>query len=320
MVLNMTQASPAVVTSSLTPADYAALDAARQHSAVVELGRLPTFTVSGPDRVSWLNGLVTCDVRGVDSARGSWGLLLDRLGKIQGVVTVLGNSEELYVGLLWGDAETVGRELDERLIMEDAELTLGDAHWRLWLGPSLPSPNEHAQARGAVTFAGEGLLEVFEGEPPLAEGAQVLSPAAWNVWRVQHGLPWGGIDFTSAERPHEAGLERRAVSWSKGCYLGQEVVCMQDMRGKVKRSVRALTASAGPVEGSVGSEVHEADKQVGQITTAVYDSRESRWWLFGQVVVRALPSAPGKTALVWVRSDADKVELQTFETKVAARA
>jgi folate-binding protein YgfZ len=316
----MTEASPGVLTSSLEPADYAALEAARHGAALVEFGRLPTFTVTGPDRVSWLNGLVTCDVRSVDSNRGNWGLFLDRLGKIQAVVSLLGNSETLYLGLLWGDAEAVGRELDARLIMEDAELTLGEAHWRLWLGSSLPATSEHAQARGLITFSGEGVLEVFEGAPPSAEGSQVLSAAAWDVWRVQHGLPWGGIDFTSSARPHEASLERRAVSWSKGCYLGQEVVCMQDMRGKVKRSVRALTATAGPLEGSVGSDVYEAGKKVGQITTAVYDTREGRWWLLGEVVLSALPSAPGKTALVWVRSPSDELPLETLETKVAARA
>lgn len=316
----MTQVSPGVLISSLEPADYAALDAARRDSALVELGRLPTFTVSGPDRVSWLNGLVTCDVRSVDGTSGTWGLFLDRLGKIQAVVSVLGNSEALYLGLLWGDAETVGRELDARLIMEDAELSPGEAHWRLWLGPNLPSTSEGALATGALTFAGEGVLEVFEDAQPSAQGKPTLSTAAWDVWRVQRGLPWGGIDFTAAERPHEAGLERRAVSWSKGCYLGQEVVCMQDMRGKVKRSVRTLTASAGPAEGSVSGEVYEADKKVGQITTAVYDPREHRWWLFGQVTLSALPNVPGKTALVWIRSPADEVDLETFETKVAARA
>ena len=57
--------------------------------------------------------------------------------------------------------------------------------------------------------------------------------------------------------PHEVSLDRRCISWSKGCYLGQEAVCMQDMRGKVKRRLVVLRLGEGPLPSS-GTAVHDA--------------------------------------------------------------
>ena len=84
--------------------------------------------------------------------------------------------------------------------------------------------------------------------------------------RVVAGLPLYGVDFGARDNPHEASLDRRAVSWSKGCYLGQEVVCMQDMRGKVKRRLVRLDGHA--VGWQPQSAVHSLDgTEVGKVTT-----------------------------------------------------
>lgn len=75
----MNGTSTTVSVGSLEALDYAALEAAREQTALVDWGQLPTLIVSGPDRTSWLNGLLTCDVSGVKPGHGGWGLLLDRL-------------------------------------------------------------------------------------------------------------------------------------------------------------------------------------------------------------------------------------------------
>ena len=62
----------------------------------------------------------------------------------------------------------------------------------------------------------------------------------WQRLRIERAVPAYGTDYDDRDNPHDASLERRAVSWTKGCYLGQEVVCMQDMRGKLKRRIVTL--------------------------------------------------------------------------------
>jgi tRNA-modifying protein YgfZ len=289
----MNTTSTTVPVGHLQSDDYVALDAARSESALAELGKLPTLVVTGPDRSTWLNGLLTCDVSGVKPGHGAWGLLLDRLGKIQAVLGVLADAERLYLGVMWGNVEAVVKELDARLVMEDAELAPSEsgAFWRLRVGASQPAVEVGARASGMITLAGHGLLSVTFGAALATGAAPVLSPAAWQLLRIEHGLTWGGVDFDDAERPHEAALERRAVSWSKGCYLGQEVVCMQDMRGKVKRSVRPFTvrAASAPESATAGSDVLQGVKPVGRVTSAVYDPRGARYWVLAHVPMAALP-------------------------------
>src|SRR5690606_24904679 len=106
------------------------------------------------------------------------------------------------------------------------------------------------------------------------DGSRVsLSDPAWALWRLRHELPWGGIDFDASVRPHEAALERKAVSWSKGCYLGQEVVCMQDMRGKVKKRLAVFTSIGDALtEQTPSGVVLRAGIEVGRVTSAIYEA------------------------------------------------
>lgn len=321
----MTESNEYVNVHALSPEDYAALEAASARCALLELGALPTLMVTGPDRLSWLNGLLTCDVHGVRAGQGAWGLLLDRLGKIQAVLGVVGDAECAYVAVLWGNEAEVLRELDARLVMEDAELAESPEplHWRLWVGPAAPTTPTEARAWGNVDLVGRNVLAVFTGDlPPMSETPR-LSSAAWAVLRVRHGLAWGGIDFDHSVRPHEAALERRAVSWSKGCYLGQEVVCMQDMRGKVKRSIRPFRVAGGASEPKpVSSELQDSGKGAGRVTTAVFDVRERCTWLLAHVPVATLPDTPppSPTALTWAAGAGEPLRLETLAPRVAERA
>jgi folate-binding protein YgfZ len=65
--------------------------------------------------------------------------------------------------------------------------------------------------------------------------------------RVERSVPLYGKELSDTTSPHEASLERRCISWEKGCYLGQEAVCMQEMRGKVKRRTVLLRVEGGAV-------------------------------------------------------------------------
>jgi folate-binding protein YgfZ len=109
------------------------------------------------------------------------------------------------------------------------------------------------------------LQRFVERTPALA----LSSEADWDAFRIAQSLGRFGVDFGEADNPHEAALDRRAVSWSKGCYLGQEVVCMQDMRGKLKRRLVALSLDSAAGEPAVGSPVTTVDgaEAVGELTS-----------------------------------------------------
>jgi folate-binding protein YgfZ len=190
------------------------------------------------------------------------------------------------------------------LIMEDAELSSADDLCCLTLhGPIAEQaldallPELLPTALGRIALCGEQdwLLAVERvrvqqwrrAGAPLAGGARLGDAAQWHDWRVEHGLPEFGVDFGSADNPHDAALERRAVSWSKGCYLGQEVVCMQDMRGKPKRRLVSLLLADGEVPPPSTAVVDAAGEKLGEVTSAAFSRARARAVAIARVVAGA---------------------------------
>ena len=235
--------------------------------------RLPrdTLVVRGPDRKTWLDGLLTnkvVDVAPGENAatgRAGYGLLLTKQGKIVTDAFLLDTGQLLYVGVAPGRGGSVRELLDRYLVMEDAEL---DAPER---APSWYVAEAGAGPAPAVLASGQLSLGGLQAELGLTEQSLPL-PAA-DDFLATHGLGVFGVDFGERDNPHEASLDRIAVSWTKGCYLGQEVVCMQDMRGKVKRRLVALEGSAQLLEAvPVAAEVLGPDGSVAGQVTSVHAS------------------------------------------------
>jgi folate-binding protein YgfZ len=210
--------------------------------------------VRGKDRKTWLDGLLTCAVTTVAPGSAAYGLLLTKQGKIVTDVFLLEGGDSLYVAVAPGRGQMVRELLDRYLVMEDAELS--EPATALALGLGLERAPDEALAAGKVTLA-DLALEVFVvAAPRLAAGDAAPLLAA-------HGFGAFGVDFGDKDNPHEASLDRVAVSWTKGCYLGQEVVCMQDMRGKVKRRLVALDGEAELLARSAaGADVVSSDGSV----------------------------------------------------------
>ncbi|RYZ03891.1 MAG: hypothetical protein EOO73_26085 [Myxococcales bacterium] len=212
-----------------------------------------TLIVRGPDRKTWLDGLLTCKVPDVAPGVAGYGLLLTKQGKIVTDAFLVDDGAALFVGVAPGQGPAVRDLLDRYLVMEDAELSVAEPPlaWRLLTDGVDPVAGA---AHGLLTL---GSLRAQLVAVPHAAEAPSAAPLL-----AEHGLGVFGVDFGERDNPHEASLDRIAVSWTKGCYLGQEVVCMQDMRGKVKRRLVALegsealrTAGAGPVLAADGSVV-----------------------------------------------------------------
>ncbi|HEX3850294.1 MAG TPA: glycine cleavage T C-terminal barrel domain-containing protein [Polyangiaceae bacterium] len=271
-----------------------------------------TLSVTGAEAKSWLNGLVTCDVLKVAPGQGAFGLALNKQGKIQSEIEVVAAEQGLLVGISPGVSQALLAALDKFLVMEDAELsdvtsgyqwadfhglaaaTLAEAAAKA-CGGSFAIMNFTAQSGATLVFERESLLELqrfIERTPALRLG----SDADWEVFRITEVLGRFGVDFGETDNPHEAALDRRAVSWSKGCYLGQEVVCMQDMRGKLKRRLVALQLDTAGDLPQAGSPVTTNDgaEAVGELTSV------ARSPVTGRAVALARLKSPyfeGKEAL-----------------------
>jgi folate-binding protein YgfZ len=282
-------------------------DAARDAALIVENQDYSTLLVSGSERREWLNAIVTGDVRGLQASQGAFSLLLTKPGKIVSELVIVASDSELYLGVPASTVDSVRKMLEGLLIMEDAELfdRSADFSWLMLHGPrsvelghTVGPGAGKATAIGAIDWTGLGgaaLVVRRDQQEELVEalvlhGAVRSTPDDWLRLRVERGLPAYGVDYDSRDNPHEASLDRRAISWTKGCYLGQEAVCMQDMRGKVKRRVVALGVAASEVP-APGTPVEQAGKTVGHVTSAVQSERAARPLVLARLSTRALESS-----------------------------
>ncbi len=276
-------------------------DLARRAAVVVAGADRDTLIVTGPERVGWLEGLVTCELKRLAPGVGTWGLVLNRQGKIQSALWVVASADALWLSFAPGTGAAMHHELGRMLIMEDAELAPpAEPHaWFSLHGPDATAraaswATEAAGVSASIDFTGLGgaalVVPRASERLVLAHGEGTLLGAEdWTRLRLERGYPELGVDFDSSDRPHEAALDRRAISWTKGCYLGQEVVCMQDMRGKVKRSVRVFRVDA-PREANLaaGGKIVAGERELGVGTSAAYSQRAGAWLVMAGVQLDAL--------------------------------
>lgn len=253
-----------------------------QLGALIKHTTLGTIRVTGKDRLTWLNGLVTCDLAPRKPGDAVYGLAVGKTGKILDEVFVLVGEEDLLVGVDSAHAAELVATLDRYLVMEDAEIAVADGFsWLLALGARAKeavSPARGAGARAGVTTRGGVPLAVvcvasdsLTGVVSVIEAACspscVASDAGWYRVRVEHGIAESGTDFDRDNYPQEPALELDGVSFNKGCYLGQEAVFMLEKRGHVKKRLVQLIVD-GPV--AVGDAITSAEgAEIGKVTSAV---------------------------------------------------
>src|SRR5688572_7536257 len=270
----------------------AASETARRGVFVVREPERGVLAVRGPERATWLNGVVTPDVVGVSAGSGTFGLLLSKTGKIQTDFYLAAAADRVLLAVAPGTNELARAELDRMLVMEDAEvLDLSLELECLCLhghGAVELARNAAAELGGSVaeldrTGLGGALLFVKRDATEAvlrvlsAGGAGLASAKDWLELRLARGIGAFGADYGPGDNPHEAALDRVAISWSKGCYLGQEAVFMQDARGKLKRRLAWLEVSspapeagtlvltaAGEAAGEITSAADAADREVAR--------------------------------------------------------
>ena len=259
------------------------VEAATRAALAVPHPDLATLLVTGGDRVTWLNGMVTCDLLKRAPGAAVYGLAVARSGKVLAdmVVVIDDPGARVLVVLPAAVAEGLRQHLDHYLVMEDAEMAARTDAFEVWEvhGPRAGEALEAARAAGAVggtldrTGLGGALVlapvdRSSEVRAALAGIATLGDAAGWEALRLERAVPRFGVDFDDKTYPQEAQLEKQAVSFDKGCYLGQEVVCMLELRGHVKRKLAAVVVDAGEPPARGAPVTDEAGIAVGEVTSA----------------------------------------------------
>ncbi len=242
--------------------------------------------VAGDDARTWLSGQVTNDLRAARAGDSVYALVLNGKGKIVADAIALDRGEDWLLVVPGSAATALLEHLERYIIMEDVTLTpLDDLAVLTAQGPSAHAAVAGAALVNAQVFPsdrlGTGGLDVLVPAHAASAALRALETAAralggdgvdedaWRLAALRLGRPQFGLDFGERNYPQEAGLRERAVSFTKGCYLGQEVVCTLESRGQLVRKLVLLEAHA-PL--SPGATIRLGDgTELGSVTSAAAD-------------------------------------------------
>jgi tRNA-modifying protein YgfZ len=228
--------------------------------------------VEGRDAVSFLNGLVSQDVAGMPPGSVARSFLLGPQGKLRALLWVLRDEERVGILSDAGHGERVAADLAGYRIRVKAEIRPDDRPvWGLW-GPEAPATlrveDRWVERDGALLVPAPlaGLDRVLVAGEQAVGGLAHAGELAVRAVRVEAGEPVMGLDVDESTIPQETGLVPAAVSFTKGCYLGQELVARIDSRGHVNRRLcgLAVTRNVLPPERSA---VWAGEREVGAITS-----------------------------------------------------
>jgi folate-binding protein YgfZ len=265
-------------------------------AAVHDLGWLKRVVVRGEDRFRWLSGMVTNTVNDLPPNGVAWNLVLNAQGRILGDLHVVREGDSLELEIAADQYEKLVTHLEHFIIMDDVELATLEGETALGLTgpladevlarlglPALDEPMTCAKVEwnglDLRMVRGYGVLgphyELWVPSAPrvLAKqwnsvrtaGAIPVGAATLNAFRIAEGIPAYGVDMAERDLPQETS-QTRALHFTKGCYLGQEIVERIHSRGSVHRHLRQLELT-GPVA-AAGTELTLDGSSVGNITSS----------------------------------------------------
>ena len=227
--------------------------------------------VDGPDATSFLQSLVSQDLDPVAVGAGVHTLLLQPQGKLLvDLYAVRVASDTWWCITEGGFGPALADGLNRFKIRVKAEIRSETVAALAIRGEATVPAGAGVQVVAVDGWDGPAYDAVGSTDAIVALSAALSMPVvdadAYERARIEAGVPRQGIDVDERTIPQEAGLERVAVSFTKGCFVGQELVCRIDTRGHVNRLLRRLRASE-PL--AIGAEVRSGDKAVGVVTSAV---------------------------------------------------
>jgi folate-binding protein YgfZ len=245
--------------------------------------------VLGPDGAEYLQGQLTSDVESLAVGEGQYAALLDRKGHMQADLRVLRVGEEAILLDLEPAAKdaalrhltmySVGREVQvlDASAERGAVSLIGPRAPEIAGTPPLPEFANEATTVAGVEVVAVGTRDGIDLLHPAAErdrvvaaltdaGAVEVSPEAVEILRVESGVPRFGAEMDTATMPAEAAIVEDAVSFTKGCYIGQETVARLHYKGKPNRHLRGLRLSGAAAPGAA---LRLGEKEVGKLGGAV---------------------------------------------------
>jgi folate-binding protein YgfZ len=310
---------------------YEGYDAVRKTSGVRDRSDEGRLRVTGPDRAAWLQGLLTNDITAVKPGGGCYAAYLTPQGRMISDVRVLERGDFMLLDVPAAQKAFVLGRLTTFIIMEDvavddvtASLARVAVHGpgaaallegvvKVDDGTPIASMAEHASTVAQldghpVVIAGSRELgeeaagfDLYCPAPVkddllralIAAGAEPIADGAWHALRVEAGRPLFGVDMTTETIPLEAGIEDRAISFTKGCYVGQEIIIrvMHRGGGRVARKLVGLKPVAPSAPGATSaadtpaadSPLFAGEKSIGRITSAAWSPRAGQWIAMGYV-------------------------------------
>ncbi len=263
--------------------------------------------VRGPDAAEYLQSQVTNEVEALEVGCSVYAALLDRKGRIQADMRVTRiEADRFLIDCEPSAADRLASHLDGYRIGRDVEVDPIEREALALLGPATVTltnaPRGREGATGTMELGGHECLaiatdrgvDLMVPEGGLAKvvselerlGVQRVSPEAAEILRVEAGRPRLGREMGTQTMPAEAGIVERAVSFDKGCYIGQEPVARLHYKGKPNRFLRGLRF-AGEV--LPGTELTDGERELGKVASVVLSPAEG--WI-GLAVVRK-EASPG---------------------------
>ena len=285
---------------TLVPTHYGSLpeevERLRQGCCLVDRSSVDRLAMAGADRERFLSGMVTCGVRDLGEGGGAYGFFTNRKGGVLSDFALLALEDRFLLELPLGRGEAIAGHLGTYVLADRVELARvsdpvplavagpeAKRCLRDLLGGALPASAEARWGHGAaeigtvaVRVASRPLLGVdawtvwvpADGAEPVARalveaGARPAGRDALEVVRIEAGIPLWGADYDETNLPQEVGPDE-ALNFTKGCYLGQEVVARIHYRGGVNRRLVGLEFD-GDEPPATGTELLLDDRPVGTV-------------------------------------------------------
>jgi folate-binding protein YgfZ len=270
---------------------------------LIDLAGRTLIEVTGADRALFLHNMCTADVQRLKPGQGCEAFFTDASAKILAHAYFFAEESRIVIETVPGEGERLIAHLDRYIFREDVKLSDRTTDWHEWLlagpesqglleklsGKAVPKVAlEHAETTLAGvacvvrfvdwTTAGGYLLQTTAAQAEEVgtalerAGAVRCSADALAVARLEAGTPVSGIDITGENLPQEIDRDARAISFTKGCYIGQETVARIDALGHVNKLLR-LVKFAGSTLPEAGTELTAEGKAVGRVTSAIYSPK-----------------------------------------------
>jgi folate-binding protein YgfZ len=312
---------------------------------VYDLGFKGHISLTGADRVRWLNGMVTNNIRDLAPGRGVYTFLLNPQGHILGDLHAYNRGESIVVETDRNQLEKILATFDHYIIMDDVEVS-NMSEQLTALGVAGPKAREVLQNAGisvpemeplqileatcecncdcvkCTVVRGETATENYElwlapsevrktWDALLAHGATPVGFEALEMQRIATGVPLYGVDIRERDLPQETE-QARALNFNKGCYVGQEIVERIRSRGAVHRKFSGFIADgSGPI--TAGTKISAGGKDVGEITSSTSLPIAGRNKIVALGYIRREVAAPGREVTIG-EIKATVVELPLGET------